>query len=149
MALINNKKAHFDYEILEKYEAGIQLLGFEVKSLKMKRGNLAGSHIIIRGGEAFVVGMEISPYQAGNTPENYDPARTRKLLLKKSEIEHLANKDAQKGLTLIPLTIYTQSGLIKVSFAVARGLKKYDKREKIKARDTKRDIDREIKARQG
>lgn len=145
MALLENKKAYFDYEILEKFEAGLQLLGFEVKSLKAKRGNLAGSHIIIRNGEAFVVGMEIPAYQPKNTPEEYDPHRTRKLLLKKKEIEYLREKDTQKGLTLIPLSVYTQNGLLKISFAVAKGQKKYDKREKIKARDVKREVERELK----
>jgi len=147
MAILDNKKAHFDYEILEKFEAGMQLLGFEVKSLKLKRGNLAGAHIVIRGGEAFIVGMGIPPYQPKNTPSDYDPARTRKLLLQKKEIEYLATKDSQKGVTIIPLTIFTKNGLIKLSFAIGRGLKKYDKREKIKARDIKRDVDRELSAR--
>ncbi|MFC1757134.1 SsrA-binding protein SmpB [Patescibacteria group bacterium] len=128
MALVENKKAHFDYEVLEKYDAGIKLLGFEVKSLKMKRGNIAGAHVIIRGGEAFIVGMDIPPYQPNNTPNDYDTARTRKLLIKKSEIERLAVKETQKGLTLIPLSIYTKGGLIKLSFAVAKGLKRHDKR---------------------
>ncbi|MBU1178758.1 SsrA-binding protein SmpB [Patescibacteria group bacterium] len=146
MALLDNKKAFFDYEILEKFDAGLNLLGFEVKALKMKRGNLSGGHVIIRGGEAFVVGVEIPPYQPKNTPADYDSARTRKLLLKKSEIEYLAGKDSQKGITLIPLTIYTKNGLIKMSFAVARGLKKYDKREKIKAREAKREIERRLKS---
>jgi len=86
MTLIDNKKAFFDYEILEKFEAGISLLGFEVKSLKLKRGNISGSRVIIRGEEAFIVGMDVSPYQPKNTPKDYDPARTRKLLLKKNEI---------------------------------------------------------------
>ncbi|MCF7835636.1 MAG: SsrA-binding protein SmpB [Candidatus Marinimicrobia bacterium] len=147
MALLENKKAFFDYEILEKFDAGIKLLGFEVKALKLKRGSLIGSHAIVRGGEAFVVGMQIMPYQPNNTPADYDPARTRKLLLSKKEIMHLAEKDSQKGLTIVPLTIYTKNGLIKMSLGVARGLKKYDKREKIKARDTKRDVERELKMR--
>ncbi|MBU1091823.1 SsrA-binding protein SmpB [Patescibacteria group bacterium] len=147
MSLLENKKAYFDYEVLEKFDAGIKLLGFEVKALKLKRGSLIGSHAIIRGGEAFVVGMKIMPYQPNNTPADYDTARTRKLLLAKKEIEHLSVKDSQKGLTLIPLTIYTKNGLIKMSLGVARGLKKYDKREKIKERDTRRDVERELKMR--
>lgn len=145
MTLLENKKAHFDYEILEKFDAGIRLLGFEVKSLKNKRGSLAGSHIIIRGGEAFVVGMEIAAYQPLNTPEDYDSQRTRKLLLQKKEIDYLAGKDSQKGLTLIPLNVYTKGGLIKISFAIARGMKKYDKRQKIKEREAKREIERNVK----
>jgi len=147
MALLDNKKAYHDYEVLEKFEAGLKLLGFEVKALKLKRGKIIGAHIIIRGGEAFIVGMEIAPYQPKNTPEDYDSARTRKLLLEKKEIDYLAGKDSQKGLTLIPLSVYTKGSLIKLSFGIARGLKKYDKREKIKKRDTKRDIDRLLKTR--
>lgn len=147
MALIENKKAHFDYEILEKYEAGIQLMGFEVKSLKMKRGSLAGAHVIIRGGEAYIVGMEIPPYQPKNIPKDYDPSRTRKLLLKKKEIDYLFGKSNQRGLTLAPICVYTKGSILKLSFGVARGLKKYDKREKIKKRDTGRDTERDIKLR--
>jgi len=147
MTLLDNKKARFDYEIMEKFEAGIRLQGFEVRSLKLKRGSLAGSHIIIRGGEAFIIGMEIGPYQPKNMIPDYDSMRTRKLLLNKKEIDYLEGKDKQKGLTLIPLYVYTKGGVIKVSFGVARGLKKYDKREKIKARDMKRDVERELKNR--
>ena len=143
--LLKNKRAYHDYEIMEEFEAGIKLQGFEVKSLKMKRGNIKGAHILVRGGEAFVVGMDIPPYQPLNTPENYDPQQTRKLLLKKKEIAYLAGKDALKGLTLIPLTVYTKGGLIKISFAVARGLKKYDKRQKLKEKESKREIERNLK----
>ena len=145
MTLLENKKAGFDYEILEKFEAGINLLGFEVKSLKMKRGSIIGAHVIIRGGEAFIVGMEIPPYQPLNTPKDYDPKRTRKLLLHKKEIEYLGGKGSQKGLTLIPFRAYTKSNFVKISFAVARGLKKYDKREKIKKRDIERELGRNLK----
>lgn len=145
MILIANKRAFFDYEILEKFEAGISLLGFEVKSLKLKRGNISGSRVIIRGGEAFIVGMEIPPYQPKNTPGDYDAARTRKLLLKKKEIDYLEGKSAQKGLTLMPTNVIVKNNLIKLSFAVARGLKKYDKRQKIKERETKREIERNLK----
>ncbi len=145
MTLLENKKARFDYEMLEEFEAGISLLGFEVKSLKMKRGSIIGAHVIIRGGEAFVVGMEIPPYQPKNTPKDYDPMRTRKLLLLKKEIDYLEGKGSQKGLTLIPIRVYTKGGFIKMSFAVARGLKKYDKREKIKKRDVERELGRNLK----
>lgn len=145
MALIENKKARFDYEILEKYEAGIQLTGPEVKSLKTKKGSLAGSHVIVRGGEVYIVGMEIPPYQPNNTAKDYDPSRTRKLLLKKKEIDYLFGKANQRGLTLVPICVYTKGSLLKLSFGVARGLKKYDKREKIKKRDTQRDTEREVK----
>ncbi len=145
MALIENRKAYHDYEILEKLEAGLELKGFEVKALKSGRGSLIGSHVIIRGGEAYIVGMDIPPYQPKNTPENYDSQRTRRLLLKKKEINYLSGKSPQKGLTLVPLEIYNKKGLIKISFGIGRGLKKYDKRERIKEREAKIKIEREIK----
>lgn len=143
MTLLENKKAYFDYEILEKFEAGLELKGFEVKSLKNKQGSLLGSRVLIRGGEAFVVGFEIHPYQPKNNPKDYDPQRTRRLLLRKKEIGYLDGKSKQAGLTLIPLRVYTKGNLIKIEFAVARGLKKYDKREKIKKREAERKIKKE------
>ena len=143
--LIHNKKVHFDYEILEEFEAGIELLGFEVKSLRAKRGSLEGAHVTIRGGEAFLINAEIPPYQPSNTPKDYDPKRRRKLLLTKKEISLLAGKEAQKGLTLVPISLYTKGRHIKLSFGIARGKKKYDKRETIKKRDTERDVARELK----
>lgn len=145
MILLANKKAYFDYEILEKFEAGLLLLGFEVKSLKMKRGSIAGAHIIIRRSEAFIVGMGVPPYQPKNTPKDYDPQRTRKLLIHKKEINYLSGKISQKQLTIVPISVYTKNGIIKLSFGLARGLKKYDKREKIKERETKREIERKMK----
>lgn len=145
--LLQNKKAHFDYEILEKMEAGLELRGFEVKALRNKQGSLLGSRVIIRGGEAYVVGMEIPPYQAANTPKDYEPQRTRKLLLKKSEINYLAGKSEQKGLTIIPISVYAKTRKIKMEIAVARGKKKYDKRARIKERESKIKIERELKSR--
>ncbi len=146
MNLIENRKAYHDYEILEKFEAGLELKGFEVKALKNGKGSLIGSRVIIRGDEAYIVGMEIPPYQAMNTPKNYDPQATRRLLLKKKEIAYLSGKSHEAGLTLIPLGIYTKKGFLKLAFGIGRGLKKYDKRERIKERETKRKIDREMKA---
>ncbi len=145
MALLENKKVFHNYEILEKFEAGLRLLGFEVKSLKAKRGSLAGGHVIIRGREAFIVGMEIPAYQPKNAPKDYDISRTRKLLLHKKEIDYLGGKASQKGLTLVPLSVYTKNGFLKISFGVGRGLKKYDKRQRIKERETKREIERKLK----
>jgi SsrA-binding protein len=145
MVLLENKKARFDYETIEKYEAGLELLGTEVKALRSKRGSLSGSRVIIRGGEAYIVGMEIQPYQPKNAPENYDTARTRRLLLNKKEISYLEGKSAQKGLTLTPISVYIKRNLIKLSFGVTRGLKKYDKREKIKERESKREAERILK----
>ncbi|PJC25108.1 MAG: SsrA-binding protein [Candidatus Tagabacteria bacterium CG_4_9_14_0_2_um_filter_41_11] len=145
MSLIENRKTYHDYEILEKFEAGLELKGFEVKALKNGRGSLAGSRVIIRGNEAFIVGMDIPPYQSANTPKNYDSQATRRLLLKKKEIAYLNGKSNEAGLTLISLGIYTKKGFLKLAFAIGRGLKKYDKRERIKEKEVKRKIDREIK----
>ena len=145
MPLINNKKAHFNYEILEKIEAGIELFGFEVKSLKKGQGSLEGSHATIRGDEAFLVGMQIPPYQPANTPGDYDPSRNRRLLLTKKEITGLEKIENQKGLTIVPLSVYNKGRKLKIELAIARGKKKYDKRETIKKRDTEREIKREIK----
>lgn len=143
--LIQNKKVHFNYEILDQFDAGIELFGYEVKSLRNKHGSLEGAHIIVRGNEAFLVGADIPAYQPANAPKDYDSHRTRKLLLTKKELSELAGKESQKGLTMVPISLYTNGRNIKLSFGVARGKKKYDKREDIKKRDAKRDIDRELK----
>lgn len=142
MALLENRKAYHDYEILEKFEAGLELKGYEVKALKNGRGSLVGSRAIIRGGETYIVGVDIPPYQPANAPADYDPQRTRRLLLRKKEIQYLSGKSKEKGLTLIPLEVYTKKGFLKLSFGLARGLKKYDKRERIKEREVKRQIER-------
>ena len=144
---IDNRKAHFNYEIKETFEAGISLLGYEVKSIKNGLGNLAGAFCIVRGGEAFIVGMHISPYQPTNTPKDYDPDRTRKLLLSKKELKKLSEAEKTKGLTLIPMSLYNKGRLIKVSVAIARGKKTFDKRETIKKRDIDREVGREYKDR--
>ena len=142
---LDNPKARFDYEMLERYDAGMELFGFEVKSVRAGKGSIAGCHIIVRGGEVFIVGMRIDPYQPGNTPPSYEPDRTRKLLLTKKEIQELEETEKKKGLTLIPLSLYNRNGKVKINFAVARGKKQFDKRETIKKRDTDRDIRREMK----
>lgn len=144
---IQNKKVGLKYEILEKLEAGIKLLGFEVKAIKNKKGSLDGSHITIRGGEALLLNVNIPPYQVNNTPNNYDPERHRRLLLNKKEISHLTGLEEQRGLTIIPISVYNKGRKIKVGIAVVRGKKKYDKRETLKKKDTQREIDREIKSR--
>lgn len=144
MSLIQNKKAYFNYEILEKIEAGIELQGFEVKSLKKGQGSLEGSHITVRGGEAFVIGMNIPPYQPANTPKDYDPVRNRRLLLTKKELRDLAGAEGQKGLTIVPLSVYNKGRKLKLEIAIVRGKKKYDKRETIKKRDTEREIRRQV-----
>jgi SsrA-binding protein len=145
--LAENKKAYFNYRILEKFEAGISLIGQEVKSIKTRGLNLAGSYVIVRNGEAFWVGAKISPYQPKNAPPDYNPERSRKLLLKKSELKELIGKANQRGLTLLPLKVYTTKGKIKLDFGVGKGLKKADKRELIKKRETQREINKELKSR--
>ncbi len=142
---LDNPKARFDYEIRNEYEAGIELLGHEVKSARAGHGSLTGSYVIVRGGEAFVTGMRLDPYQPGNLPEGYDATRTRRLLLTKKELAELADADSTKGLTLVPLALYNKGGKVKVRLAVARGKKKFDKRETIKKRETDRDIRRVLK----
>ncbi len=143
--LAENKKAYFDYEILEKFEAGISLIGQEVKSIKTRGINLAGSYIIIKNEEVFWIGTQISPYQPKNALSSYNPERSRKLLLKKSEIRYLIGKTKQKGLTLVPLKVYTKQGKIKLEFGLVRGKKQFDKRESIKKRDIEREIERTLK----
>jgi SsrA-binding protein len=143
--LAENKKAYYNYEILEKFEAGIVLIGQEVKSLKTKGVNLAGNFIVLKDEEVFWVGANISPYQPKNAPPDYNPERSRKLLLKKSEIKYLIGKSKQKSLTLIPLKLYTtKSGRIKIGFAIAKGKKRFDKREQIKKREVERKIKRAL-----
>src|SRR3989344_2826844 len=143
--LAENKKAYFDYEIMETFEAGLVLEGHEVKSIKTGRAGIQGAYAIIRGGEAYILGMHVPPYQKANTPTDYDPDRTRKLLLTKKEIMYLTGKTAQKGLTLVPLKVYTDHGLCKLLLGLGKGKKKTDKRETIKARESKRKIDRTLK----
>ena len=145
--LIENGKARFEYEFLESYEAGIELLGFEVKALRNHRGSLLGAHVIVRGGEAYLINADIPPYQPNNTPIDYDPKKNRRLLFTKKEIVELADKEKTKGLTLIPISMYNKGRKIKVQIAVVRGKKLRDKRETIKKRDVDREIRREMKAR--
>ena len=143
--IVRNKKAYFDYEILEKFTAGISLLGYEVKSIKSGRINLKGAYVILRNTEVFLIGANIPPYQPKNAPRDYNPERTRKLLLKKSEIKYLIGKTRQKGLTIVPLRIYNIRGMIKLEFAIAKGKKKFDKRELIKKREAEREIRRTLR----
>lgn len=148
--LAENKKAGYNYEIGEKFEAGIVLSGQEVKSLKTRGISLAGSYVLVKQNGVFWIGAKIPPYQPNNVSLSYDPERTRQLLLKKKEIRYLAGKSTEKGLTFIPLRLYTKghtdnSGKIKLEFGVARGKKQYDKREAIKKRETRLEIDRALK----
>ena len=145
-ALSESKKAYFDYQILEKFEAGLVLLGTEVKAIKSGKISLRGSYIIIdRNNEVQLMGCHIPPYQPGNAPFDYDPERLRKLLLKRKEIRYLIGKSREKGLTLIPLRVYTKRGKIKIEFGIAKGKKKVDKRESIKKKEFKRKKDRLLK----
>ena len=145
--LADNKKAYFNYEISDKYEAGLVLIGSEVKSIKTGHISLKGSYVIIRGEEAYLIGAVIPPYQPKNSPKDYDDQRSRKLLLKKSEIKELIGKSKEKGLALMPLQIYAKHARIKLAFGIAKGKKKKDKRETIKKRETEREIERELKIR--
>ena len=142
---IQNKKAFFNYEIQEEFEAGIELLGLEARSVRANQGNLDSSYIIVRGGEAFLVGADIPAFQPKNSPKDYERMRNRKLLLTKEEIQKLATSSETKGLTLVPISLYNKNRKIKLKLAIARGKKKFDKRESIKKRDTDREMRRTLK----
>ena len=144
--IAENKKARHDYFIEDAFEAGIELFGTEVKSMRQGKTNLKDSHIIIRGGEMFVIGMHISPYEQGNI-FNKDPLRTRKLLMHRNEIGRLYGKMKMDGYTLIPLKAYLRSGLVKIQVALCKGKKLHDKREDAAIKDMKRAIDRATKDR--
>lgn len=140
-----NKRAHFDYEIIEIFDAGIALTGHEAKSARLGHPNISGTHGIVRNGEVFLVGASIPSFQPGNAPEGYDADRSRKLLMLKKEISRIAEK-IKSGLTLVPLKLESDKrGFLKLQIALARGKKKYDKREVVKKRETEREIRREIK----
>ncbi|HWP48087.1 MAG TPA: SsrA-binding protein SmpB [Candidatus Limnocylindrales bacterium] len=139
-----NKTARHDYFITDTYEAGIVLQGTEVKSLREGRANLKDSYAQIKDGELFLVNCHISPYTHGNQ-FNHDPTRPRKLLLHKKEIRRLIGKVAEKGFTLIPLKIYFKNGIAKVELGLAKGKKAYDKREDMKERDARREVERALK----
>jgi len=144
--LVENRQARFNYEILEKIEAGISLLGTEVKSIREGRANIKEGYADIRDGQIFLVGAHISPYSHGNI-SNHDPLRERKLLLNAREIHRLQGKIMEKGLTIVPLRLYLKGRLIKLELGVGRGKKMADKREDIKRKDQEREIQREMKER--
>ena len=143
--LAENKRARFDYQILETFEAGIVLNGQEVKSIRKGKASLKGAFLVFKGEEPYLINVNIPPYQPKNAPSDYDPERARKVLLKKREIKYLLGKSKEKGLTLIPLRLYTKAGKIKVEIGIARGKRKPDKREEIKKREIEREIRRAIK----
>jgi len=142
----DNKKAYHDYFIEERFEAGIELCGTEVKSMRQGKTNLKDSHVTIKNGEMYVIGMHISPYEKGNI-FNKDPLRTRKLLMHRREIDRLYGKIKTDGYTLVPTKAYFKDGLVKVEVALAKGKKLHDKREDAAVKDIKRDIDRAVKNR--
>jgi SsrA-binding protein len=143
--LADNAKARFNFEVLERFTAGLELAGHEVKAVRNGKMSLTGSYVVIRGEEAFLTGADIAPYQPKNTPSNYDSRRPRKLLLSKAELLTLEKAEGTKGLTIVPLSVYNKGRFLKLDLAIARGKKKFDKRESIKKRDTERDIGRSLK----
>ncbi len=140
----NNKKAYHDYFIEDKYEAGIELFGTEVKSIRMGKCSIKESFIRIERGQVYIYGMHISPYEKGNI-FNKDPLRVRRLLMHKTEIRRLDSKLAEKGLTLVPLQVYFKGSLVKVEIGLARGQKLYDKRQDTAKKDMKREVERDYK----
>ncbi|MBE9166845.1 SsrA-binding protein SmpB [Pleurocapsales cyanobacterium LEGE 06147] len=143
--IADNRQARYQYEILETYEAGIELTGTEVKSIRAGKANLRDGYVIIRNGEAWLLNVHISPYQASGQYFNHEPRRTRKLLLHRREINKLIGQVEQKGLTLIPLKLYLKRGWIKVSIGLAKGKKLHDKRETLKRRQDRREMARAMK----
>ncbi len=140
-----NRKAYFNYEILEKITAGIELLGFEVKAIRSGRITLDGSYVTIRGGEAFLIGAGVTSLQPKNTPKEYDERRNRKILLTKNEIKRLGEIENKNGLTILALSVYNSGHKLKVELGIARGKRKSDKRESIKKRESDREINRTLK----
>ncbi len=163
---IHNKKVFFNYEVQETFEAGIELFGYEVKTIKKSQGNLEGAYVVVKATaeagkkgsktgakasmQAYLTGMTIPPYQVGNTPKEYEPTRPRKLMLHKKEIQKFSDIAAaggkgNGGLTIVPISLYNNKGKIKVEICIAKGKKKADKRNTIKKRETDREIRREMK----
>lgn len=140
-----NKKAYFNYEIKDTYEAGLNLAGSEVKSIKNGKASLKGAYVIPQENDLYLINAHIPPYQPMNTSLDYDPERERKLLLHRKQINHLIGKAKQKNLTLVPLMLYTKNSYIKLKVGVGKGKKKYEKKEKIKKREIKRKIQRSLK----
>ena len=145
-AYATNEKARYDYEILETFEAGLVLKGYEVKAIKNGKVSIRGAYVKILSNEAWILGANVSPYQPGNVPPDYDQQRNRKLLLKRSELKYLIGKSQEKGLTLVPLKLYNKNGLVKLEVGIGRGKKKHDKRAKIIERETKRKLARALKS---
>lgn len=144
--LTENKKAFFNFEIVERFQAGVILLGLEVKSARLGRMQITGSYAVFKGEELFLIGSTIPPYQPNNTLSGYNPSRSRKLLLNKKELLYLMGKVKERGLTLVPLKVYsTFAGKIKLEFGLAKGKKQWDKREALKKKETNREIQRSLR----
>ena len=141
-SLVENKKASYNYQIIDKIETGMVLSGQEVKALRQKKASLFGAYVTLRGEEVFLINCNVSPYQPKNAGKDYDAKRERKLLLRKKEINFLLGKTKERGISLIPLRIYTKNHLLKLEIGVGKGKKKYDKRETIKKREIDRDLQR-------
>ena len=144
--IANNKKAYHDFFLEERYEAGIELHGTEVKSMRMGKCSIKEAFIRIENGEVIIYGMHVSPYEKGNI-FNRDPLRPKKLLMHKSEIRKLIGKIAEKGYTLVPVEVYFKGSIVKVDIALAKGKKQYDKRQDIAKKDQKREAEKELKVR--
>jgi SsrA-binding protein len=146
--IVNNRRARHDYFVEDSYEAGIVLQGTEVKSLRATNGiTLKDSYADIRGGEMYLVGAHIQPYAQGNIM-NHEPERARKLLMHRAEIEKIAQRTGEKGFTLVPLRVYFKDGKVKVEIGLCRGKNTYDKRDSLKEREAKRDVDRALRSMQ-
>ncbi len=140
-----NRKARHDFETLEKFEGGLALTGQEVKAIREGGAKIDGAHLVIRHGELWLVGAHIRPYSKAANPETIDPDRTRKVLVHSKELTHLAGKTQEKGLTLVPFSLYSAGRQIKLGFGLCRGRKAYDKKEELKRRDVTRDIQRHLR----
>lgn len=147
MSLAENKKAYFDYEILEKLEAGLKLTGQETKSVRLGQISLKGAFISFHNGNAYLTGAHITPYQPAGPLPDYDPEQSRRLLVHKKELRYLQAKSQEQGLTIVPLSVYTKNRFLKVEIGVGRGKKQYDKRETLKKRDALREAQKALKER--
>lgn len=143
-----NKRAIFDYDLQEKLEAGLQLLGTEVKSVRAGHMSLRGAFVTIHNDELFLTNATIPPWQVKNAPGDYDPLRSRKLLIRKEELKRLIGAKSAQGLTIVPIRTYDRHGKLKLEIALARGKKKYEKKEQKKARDIQRDVDRTLRGKE-
>lgn len=144
MSLITNKKAHLDFIIEDTYSAGIELFGFEVKSLRKSQGSLEGSYVTVRGGEAYLIGSFIPPFQEKNAPADFDPRRNRRLILTQKEIREIGEIEKIKGLTIVPISVYNKGRFLKVDIGIGKGKKKFDKRETLKKKTVERETRREF-----